>query len=138
VTADSEREWQALDAGAAEAYRRGAYADAVVAAERALALACQAFEPRHPNTLASLNNLAFVYQEQGRYREAEQLYKEAVEGGATRCSGRRTRTRSQASATSPRRTKRRAATARLRRSTARRWNGNGSHSGRGTSTRSRA
>jgi tetratricopeptide (TPR) repeat protein len=34
--------------------------------------------PRHPDTLTSLNNLAFVYQAVGRYGEAEPLYREAL------------------------------------------------------------
>ena len=35
--------------------------------------------PRHPDTLASLNNLAVLYQAQGRYGEAEPLYREALQ-----------------------------------------------------------
>jgi tetratricopeptide (TPR) repeat protein len=35
--------------------------------------------PRHPDTLNSLNNLASLYQRQGRYREAEPLYREALQ-----------------------------------------------------------
>ena len=33
----------------------------------------------HPNTASSLNNLAALYCVQGRYAEAAQMYKEAVE-----------------------------------------------------------
>jgi tetratricopeptide (TPR) repeat protein len=32
----------------------------------------------HPDTLASLNNLAVLYQDQGKYADAEPLYKEAL------------------------------------------------------------
>jgi len=36
--------------------------------------------PVHPDTLTSLNNLAMLYQEQGRYDEAERLHIEVLEG----------------------------------------------------------
>ena len=35
--------------------------------------------PRHPDTLTSLNNLAVLYQAQGRYGEAEPLFLEALQ-----------------------------------------------------------
>jgi hypothetical protein len=35
--------------------------------------------PRHPDTLISLNNLALLYRAQGRYSEAEPLYREALQ-----------------------------------------------------------
>jgi hypothetical protein len=35
--------------------------------------------PRHPDTLTSHNNLAALYQAQGRYGEAEPLYREALQ-----------------------------------------------------------
>src|SRR4051794_20331601 len=65
---------------AAQAYRDGQYNDAIAAAEQALALARQALGPRHPNTLQSMNNLAVLYKDQGRYAEAEPLYREALQG----------------------------------------------------------
>jgi Tfp pilus assembly protein PilF len=34
--------------------------------------------PHHPDTLTSLDNLATLYSDQGRHREAEPLYKEAL------------------------------------------------------------
>jgi hypothetical protein len=34
---------------------------------------------RHPETLTSLNNMAFLYNAQGRYGEAEPLYQEALQ-----------------------------------------------------------
>jgi tetratricopeptide (TPR) repeat protein len=33
----------------------------------------------HPATIASLNNLALIYKAQGRYGEAEPLYKQVLE-----------------------------------------------------------
>ena len=37
----------------------------------------------HPNTLVSLNNLAGLYESQGRYDEAEPLYQRALEAQRT-------------------------------------------------------
>jgi tetratricopeptide (TPR) repeat protein len=37
------------------------------------------FGPAHPDTLSSLNNLAALYRAEGRYDEAEPLYREALE-----------------------------------------------------------
>jgi tetratricopeptide (TPR) repeat protein len=36
--------------------------------------------PRHPETLGTVQNLAIVYRNQGRYEEAERLYRRALEG----------------------------------------------------------
>jgi CHAT domain-containing protein/uncharacterized RDD family membrane protein YckC/Flp pilus assembly protein TadD len=72
-------QWWALNAEVTKADRRGAYTEGIAAGERALALARQAFGPANPATLASLNNLAVLYEKQGRYDEAEQLQKEALE-----------------------------------------------------------
>ena len=47
-------------------------------AEQAVALAQRVLGPSHPDTLSSVNNLAFFYQAQGRYSEAEPLYKRAL------------------------------------------------------------
>ena len=76
---DASARWQALSAEAMDAFRRGQSAEAAVAAERALALARGAFGPRHPQTLNSMNNLAFLYRNQGRHGEAEPLYREALQ-----------------------------------------------------------
>ena len=34
--------------------------------------------PDHPDTASSLNNLALLYQDQGKYAEAEPLYQRAL------------------------------------------------------------
>ncbi len=44
----------------------------------ALAIIEQVLGPEHPNTAASLNNLASLYQDQERYEEAELLYQRAL------------------------------------------------------------
>jgi tetratricopeptide (TPR) repeat protein len=51
----------------------------LVAAERALAIARKAFGARDPRTLTSVNNLAALYQIQGRYGEAEPLLEQALQ-----------------------------------------------------------
>ncbi|WP_130758769.1 tetratricopeptide repeat protein, partial [Microcystis aeruginosa] len=44
----------------------------------ALAIRKQQLGDNHPDTATSLNNLAVFYQSQGRYSEAEPLYKQAL------------------------------------------------------------
>jgi tetratricopeptide (TPR) repeat protein len=46
--------------------------------QRALAISEQQLGPDHPNTAASLNNLAGLYYSQGRYGDAEPLYGRAL------------------------------------------------------------
>ena len=79
-TSEAQQQWQQLNAQVMEAYQAGDYAKGVASAEQALQLARQAFGPRHPDTLGSLNNLAFLYQDQGRHGEAEPLLREALQG----------------------------------------------------------
>jgi CHAT domain-containing protein/tetratricopeptide (TPR) repeat protein len=76
--ADSERQWQSLNAQVMEAYREGDYRNGIVLAEQGLRLARQTFDERNPRTLISLSNLALLYKAQGRYGEAEPLYLEAL------------------------------------------------------------
>jgi tetratricopeptide (TPR) repeat protein len=77
---DAQQQWQQLNAQVMEAYQAGDYAKGVASAEQALQLARKVFGARHPDTLQSLNNLAMLYQAQGRYGEAEPLLKEALQG----------------------------------------------------------
>ncbi len=46
--------------------------------KRALAIREKALGPDHPNVATSLNNLALLYHKQGRYVDAEPLYKRAL------------------------------------------------------------
>ena len=46
--------------------------------KRALAISEKALGPEHPDVATSLNNLALLYQAQGRYAEAEPLHKRAL------------------------------------------------------------
>jgi tetratricopeptide (TPR) repeat protein len=61
-----------------QSYQAGQPQQALVLAEQTLAYAEQTLGPEHPQTLASLNNLAELYQDQDRYREAEPLLQRAL------------------------------------------------------------
>jgi len=73
-TPDQVARWTELNDAAVQAYRDGRYSDGIAAAEQALTLARQAFGPRHPDTLQSMNDLAGLYGSQGRHGEAEPLF----------------------------------------------------------------
>jgi CHAT domain-containing protein/Flp pilus assembly protein TadD len=77
---DPAVQWQSLNAQATEAYKAGDYAKGTALAEAGLGLARQMFGDRDPSTLASLNQLALLYDSQGRYGDAEPLYREALQG----------------------------------------------------------
>jgi tetratricopeptide (TPR) repeat protein len=57
---------------------RARYEEAEPLHQRALAIWEKALGPDHPDTAASLNNLAALYHNQGRYGEAEPLYQRAL------------------------------------------------------------
>lgn len=59
-------------------YRAGKYSEAVLVAQRALALAEQQTAQDHPSVANSLNNLALLYHAQGRYADAELLLKRSL------------------------------------------------------------
>ena len=59
------------------AYQQGNYAEAVTQFRAALS-AAEAFGPDDPRVATGLNNLAGLYGTQGRYAEAEPLYKRAL------------------------------------------------------------
>jgi tetratricopeptide (TPR) repeat protein len=56
----------------------GDYTDAQPAYERALPLSERLLGPEHPNVALSLNNLALLYDDQGRYAAAEPLHQRAL------------------------------------------------------------
>jgi CHAT domain-containing protein len=74
------QQWQSLTAQAMEAYRAGDPARAAATSEKALQLVRQTLGNRAAPTLTNLNFLAGFYTAQGRYREAEPLYREALQG----------------------------------------------------------
>jgi tetratricopeptide (TPR) repeat protein len=59
------------------AYQQGNHAEAVKQIEAALALA-EAFEPEDERLALNLYYLALIYQDQGKYAEAEPLYKRSL------------------------------------------------------------
>jgi tetratricopeptide (TPR) repeat protein len=59
-------------------YQAGKFTEAIPLAERALALGVKALGPEHLDVATSLNNLALLYESQGRYAEAEPLYKRTI------------------------------------------------------------
>ena len=65
-------------AAAAKAYQEGRYADAEKSLQATLK-AAETFGPQDPRLATSLNNLAVLYKTQGKYAEAEQLYKQSLE-----------------------------------------------------------
>jgi CHAT domain-containing protein/tetratricopeptide (TPR) repeat protein len=71
-------EWRTLTRQVFEKYSAGDFLAAAPLAEQALALARREFGPRDSTTLRSLTDLGVVFQEIGRYREAEQLHREAL------------------------------------------------------------
>ena len=76
---DTQRRWETLNTEIIQAYRSGDFAEGIGKAEQALALAYDAFGPRHPDTLQSINNLAGLYASQGRTEEAEPLLRETLQ-----------------------------------------------------------
>ena len=61
-----------------EYYQAGNYAAAVVEAQKLEAVAKGRFGTNHTSYAAALNNLARVYWRQGKYSDAEGLYKRAL------------------------------------------------------------
>lgn len=70
--------WNELMDRAATLYQQGRYSEATIVAEEALKVAKKTFGSNHPNTAASLNNLAELYCLRGRFSDAEPLYKQAL------------------------------------------------------------
>ncbi len=68
-----------LNARLFELYRTGKYSDAIVVGERLLKEAEASLAPTDPKMLAFMNNLAALYRAQGRYAEAEPLYRTVLE-----------------------------------------------------------
>lgn len=69
--------WDTYMEAGEQAYRQGRYAEAEKALRAALNEA-ERFGPQDPRLAASFNNLAALYRAQGKYAEAEPLYKRAL------------------------------------------------------------
>ncbi len=74
---DIER-WQNLSQEVLKLYKQGEIGTAIPIAEQALQLAQEIFPSPNNDLAASLNNLAGLYQSQGRWNEAEPHYNEAL------------------------------------------------------------
>jgi len=72
-----ETQWDKHMAAAAKAYRQGHYGDAEKSIKAALKEA-ERFGPQDPRLATTLHNLGELYQVQGKYAEAEPLYKRSL------------------------------------------------------------
>ncbi len=70
-------QWETYMAAATKAYQQGNYPEAEKQLGAALKEA-EGFGPQDPRLATSLNNLAVLYRAQGKYAEAEPLYKRAL------------------------------------------------------------
>ncbi len=72
------KQCQQLNEQTINLYQQGAFTEGIVVAEQVVELARFQWGKNHPNVATSCNNLAGLYESQGRYSEAETLYLEAV------------------------------------------------------------
>jgi tetratricopeptide (TPR) repeat protein len=70
--------WKELNIEVVRLVQEGKYTDAVKVANRSLEIAKETFGPDHMKVAVSLNNLATLYRIQGKHREAESLYNQAL------------------------------------------------------------
>ena len=90
VAAQEER-LKELNAQVVQLYQQGKYAEAIPIAQEQLRVAEATFGAQHPNVALSLNNLAVLYREQGRYARRRRLTSARWPSGRRRW-GRSTRT----------------------------------------------
>ncbi|KAI4599602.1 hypothetical protein KJ359_001699 [Pestalotiopsis sp. 9143b] len=76
---DKEAEANLLSVVADSHDELGKYAEAEEMDREALELRKLVLGPEHPDTLASMNNLALVLRSQGKYEEAEEMHREELE-----------------------------------------------------------
>jgi tetratricopeptide (TPR) repeat protein len=72
-----ETQWEKHMTTAAKAYQQGRYTDAERSFQATVKEA-EAFGPQDLRLATSLNNLAALYHQQGKYDEAEPLYKRSL------------------------------------------------------------
>jgi tetratricopeptide (TPR) repeat protein len=60
-------------------YQQGNYDAAIPLAQKAIELAKDRWNDKHPNVAISLNQLGLLYKSQGRYDKAESFYKKAID-----------------------------------------------------------
>jgi len=71
--------WKKISQQYVKAYQSGHYSQGIEFAEKAYQYALNNFGETDQDTLTSINNLAFLYNSQGRYGEAEPLYKRCLQ-----------------------------------------------------------
>lgn len=71
-------EANSLSKGSAALHKQRKYREATAPAERALKLFRDVLGDEDPDTVASLNNLAVLYEAQGKYAEAEAMYLDSL------------------------------------------------------------
>ena len=76
--AQSADELTALNAEVNRLYQAGKFGEGTTVAQQALALAERLNGPDHPTVAVTVNNLALLHVAQGRYADAEPLYKRAL------------------------------------------------------------
>jgi CHAT domain-containing protein/Tfp pilus assembly protein PilF len=69
---------KALSQHVIELYRQGRYQEAIIPAQKALAILEKTLGPEHPSVAAGLHNLAELYCSSGDYSKAEPLYKRSL------------------------------------------------------------
>ncbi len=72
-----ESQWEKWNTTGTKAYRQGRYVDAEKSLEATLK-ETEHFEPQDLRLAVSLNNLAALYETQGKYAEAEPLYERSL------------------------------------------------------------
>jgi len=78
VAEDAGIEWKILNEEVLDLWKKGDYGRAVVVAKKALEIAKENTSPNHPDVATSLNNLANLYHDQGKFALAEPLYKRSL------------------------------------------------------------
>jgi len=71
--------WNEISQQYVKAYKAGHYSKGIAVAKKGYQYALKNFGETDQDTLTSINNLAFLYQSQGRYGEAEPLYKRCLQ-----------------------------------------------------------
>ncbi|ODS34806.1 MAG: kinesin light chain KLC [Candidatus Scalindua rubra] len=74
-----EKLWNELNDKATTLYQQGKYSEAINVAKESLKVAEEIFGSDHPNSVTTMNSLAWFYYSQGKYAEAEPLLKRALE-----------------------------------------------------------
>ncbi len=73
-----EELWEHLGTKANILYKRGQYTEAANVAKEALKVAKEIYGSGHSNVASSMYNIAILYRKQGKFSEAEPLFKRAL------------------------------------------------------------